>query len=1343
MPIIVNHYSLRKTLLCLFSLAAATLIFALPFQMRSKAANGLIERTSSHDDGIENYDIRTDKNAWSTIVEFRSTAGKNASEVADVRDAFVRGEQALRQKVPTLKIEYNSDIRIPEIIAPEARLGRATLTGPSAQKRSETLKAFLDENAELIGARNSQISDLKVFSDYTNPDGNLSFVELNQEINGVPVFRGEIKAGFTKRGEMFRVVNNFAPGLDYASLSADFGDPAAAVKVAAGYINNDLAKTGVTKNVGLSTDTRAVFGSGDSATTAEKMYFPTEPGVALPAWRVLIWQPVNAYYVIVDSRTGTLLWRKNITEDQTQSATYSVYTNPNAMINVADNPFPMTPGPNSPNGQQGPAISRTAITRVGNEAPYTFNNLGWIPDGGTVTDGNNIQAGLDRDGSDGVDTNSEAVSASRNFTFAYNPYNPNTNTGDAPVPSPQTYPGSVFQQGGITQLFYICNWYHDETYRLGFTEAARNFQNVNFTGQGVGGDRVRGEGQDSSGTNNANFSTPADGGRGRMQMYIWTAPNPDIDGNLDADVVIHEHTHGLSNRLHGNGSGLALDIARGMGEGWSDFYGHALLSEPTDPINAIYTTGAYDTYLAGPGVNNYYYGIRRFPKAVMAFTGPNGKPHNPLTFQDIDASKMNLTDGAFAPRFTGTADQVHNIGEVWSIALWEIRARMIQRLGWADGNRRVLQIVTDGMKLAPLGPTPLTERDAIVAGALASGTDADVSDIWAGFALRGFGASASIQNAGGTSTGGLGTVRVTEAFDLPNLYQLPDITISDDAGNNNGFPEPGETLSITIPLTNQTGVTATGTSLQIAGGNSANYGTVTSGAIVSRIINYTVPTGTACGSVVTLTLNVTSSLGPVSFTRKIGIGQPVTTFTENFDGSAIPAFPAGWTASPVSGGINFVTNPAAPDSAPIAAFAQDPTTVGGGTDLTSPQIPITAPGATVAFRQKYDTEPGWDGGVLELSIGGGAFQDVITAGGAFLQGGYDGSLGAGTNNPLGNRAAWSGNSGAYFTTIVRLPPAAAGQNVQLRWRFGADDNTAGSGPNPGWFVDSIQVSGSFSCAAISSPRSRADFDGDGKTDVSVYRPVGGNWFIDRSSQGLIVTQFGLIDDVPTPGDFDGDGKADIAVWRPSNGIWYRINSSNGSTFAINFGIAEDIPQAGDYDGDGKDDIAVFRPSTGVWYWIESGTGLTKVIQFGSNGDIPAAGDFDGNSKDDLMVFRPSNGLWYLYNMQTGNYSVTTFGIAGDRPVQADYDGDGKEDIAVFRPSNGIWYWLKSSNGIMSAVQFGQNGDVTVPGDYDGDGTDDQGIYRNGVWYLNRSASGSTVVVFGLPTDIPVPNKYVN
>ena len=135
-------------------------------------------------------------------------------------------------------------------------------------------------------------------------------------------------------------------------------------------------------------------------------------------------------------------------------------------------------------------------------------------------------------------------------------------------------------------------------------------------------------------------------------------------------------------------------------------------------------------------------------------------------------------------------------------------------------------------------------------------------------------------------------------------------------------------------------------------------------------------------------------------------------------------------------------------------------------------------------------------------------------------------------------------------------------------------------------------------------RSRADFDGDGKSDLSVFRPSEGNWYYNASTQGFTGVHFGATDDIPTPGDYDGDGKADLSVFRPSNGNWYRINSSDGSAVGINFGLDGDIPQAGDFDGDGLDDLAVFRPSDGNWYWKNSSNGVENGFHFGQNGDIP-------------------------------------------------------------------------------------------------------------------------------------------
>lgn len=1321
-------------------------VFAVLLPRETKVADsGLLVRTGSHDEGLRNYDIRWDKSG-SEIASLRTLAGRHAESDAALRQTIENGISAFKAKNPNARIELNDDLRIPEVIGKEIGLRRAFLTERSSSSRPEVLKNFLRNNNALFAVSLDSVESLNVAADYTNPDGNLSFVELNQQFNGIPVFRGEVKAGFTKRGEIIRVVNNLAPGIDARQLSTYFGDAENAVAAAYRHIGREFETAAKPRNEKLTNELVAVFGKGDSATTAEKMYFPLEPGFAVPAWRVLIWQPVNAYYVVVDAATGTMLWRKNITEDQTQSATYNIYSNSAGFIDVANSPFPFWPGPTSPNGTQGTGIPRTNITRIGNEAPYEFNQLGWLTDGVTKTDGNNVQAGLDRDGVDGIDPNSEAFSPMREFIFSYSPLNPNNNTGENPIPAVQTYPGTDFQQGSVTQLFYTSNWFHNATYLLGFTEAARNFQNVNFTGQGVGGDRIRAEGQDSSGTNNANFSTPADGGRGRMQMYVWTGPTPNIDGNLDTDVVIHELTHGLSNRLHGNSTGLINDMSRGMGEGWSDFFGMALLSRPTDPINGVYTTGSYDTYrLGGTFLNNAYYGIRRFPTAVRAFTGgPNNRPHNPLTFADIDVTQFNLSDGAFAPRFSGTPDQVHAAGEIWCNTLWEVRARFIQRLGWQEGNRRILQFVIDGMKLSPLSPTFINARDSIVAAALASGTDADVADIWAGFTIRGIGAGASVQNVGGTSTGGTGTARVTESFELPNLLQEGPLTIIDS--NGNGVADPGEQIQIGIPLKNITGFAADGTTLSIEGGGSGNYGSIANGATVSQNLAFTVPPSAQCGSLVQLTLNANSSLGPATFTRFIEVGRALETFAEAFDTVAVPNAPNGWSITSSYVPMTFRSTETNPDTPPNSMFAANlpdctsgcPTTDGGSTELTSPPMTVSSAASYLTFRHRYNTEAGWDGGVLELSVAGGPFQDFVASGGTFLQGGYNAMMGTSSPNPLGGRMGWTGNSGGYITTAARFPASAAGQNIQLRWRFGADNNTAP--PGGGWNVDTVKIFGNFACQGTSTRRARYDFDGDGKTDLSIYRPSDGNWWLNRSTLGVTVANFGLPDDIPAAGDFDGDGKADVTVFRPSTGLWFRISSSTGSVAVDSFGVTGDIPQVHDYDGDGKDDIAIFRPSDGVWWFKNSGSNTVNAAGFGQTGDIPQIGDYDGDGRADITVFRPGNGLWYVLRSSNAEVAYFSWGTAGDIPVSADFDGDLRDDVAVYRPSNGTWYWINSGTGQISIASWGLAGDVPVPGDYDGDGRNDLAVYRIGVWYIAYMSGGAVATGFGNSTDIPIPRK---
>ena len=312
----------------------------------------------------------------------------------------------------------------------------------------------------------------------------------------------------------------------------------------------------------------------------------------------------------------------------------------------------------------------------------------------------------------------------------------------------------------------------------------------------------------------------------------------------------------------------------------------------------------------------------------------------------------------------------------------------------------------------------------------------------------------------------------------------------------------------------------------------------------------------------------------------------------------------------------------------------------------------------------------------------------------------------------------------------------------------------------------------FDVDVAPAPVTPSDYSGDGLGNLAVYSnsAAGGGRFDIRGDAGAAdqVVMLGQAGDVPVSGDFDGDGKLDVAVFRPmvdSNGDgvadaagWTIVESSTGNRREVLFGAPGmmDLPAPADYDGDGKTDIATFRPDSDLlpgaahWFILPSGGGSAYAVAFGASGmmDMPAPADYDGDGRADIATYRPESDLvpgaaqWFILPSGSNSAYSVAFGAPGtmDQPVPADYDGDGKADIATFRSDSDLvdgahWFILGSATQADQSIASGPAGSIAAPGDYDGDGKVDPASFNasDAGWTIHRSSTGQEEQVTFGPT----------
>jgi hypothetical protein len=612
-----------------------------------------------------------------------------------------------------------------------AFLGLATLTlglevpgsSPAAARPSakippqaQTAVEHIQENHRRFGLEAADVADLRVTDVYRSVHTGVTHVYLRQMVKSLEVARANATVNVMPDGTILSVGSRFMNDIAAKASGSVRLSSLDAVRRGARYLGLTSHTSPVLTSSRRSGEMQSRItwaGVSISPIPLQLAYYPTEDGRLRLAWQLEIEEVSQEHWwqIAIDAETGRLLSKVDYVNQHAdlgherppattarqkarEGARYRVFALPIESPNEGDRRLRRNPadkkaspfGWHDTDGERGHESTTTRGNNVHAYADYTPGANTALPT-------------MDADGGDDLNFDFE-------LDFADPPH--------------------LWRDAAVTNLFYWNNIIHDIAFRYGFNEPAGNFQATNYSGKAAGDDDVQAEAHDGQGVNNANFATPPDGQRPRMQMFLWpnTAHRQLIDGDLDAGVIIHEYTHGISNRLTGGPSEAScLRNQEQGGEGWSDWLALAFTARSKGEINKPRGIG---TYVLGQE-DRHQKGVRPTPYST-------NKKINPTSYDSIKSAAVP-----------------HGVGYVWATMLWEMYAALVKEHGFnrdiygnwrSGGNNLAVQLVMDGMKMQPCEPGFIDARDAIFDADKALTGGRNKCPLWRSFAKRGLGAKA-------------------------------------------------------------------------------------------------------------------------------------------------------------------------------------------------------------------------------------------------------------------------------------------------------------------------------------------------------------------------------------------------------------------------------------------------------------------------------------------------------------------------------------------------------------------------------------------------------------------------